>query len=475
MMNILSRYRPRYVRSLVYMLQASEYNVRDYLAWVHRTNDFAHVEKRKQLEKTPKALTLLTLTWLMFVAWVVGVMSFVGSTGSGLSLVVGALVVLVSPLLLPYAILIPLFAVHLAQRPVETYVVARARSRLRRHKGLKIAIAGSYGKTSMREILKTILSESKKVAAPGGSYNTPLGIAKFVSTLKGDEEVLIFELGEYYPGDVRTLCELVRPDIGIITGVNEAHLEKFETLEKTAATIFELSDWLGDKPLYVNAENVAARAKARTRGISYSREGVGEWRVESPLTNLTGTSFILRKGSDIVHASSKLLGLHMVGPLAVAADIAVCAGLTPAHIERGIARTKPFAHRLEPHMDAAGVVTIDDSYNGNPDGVTAIIEFLAGLTGRRRWYVTPGLVEMGARTEAVHRDIGKQLAAAHIEKVVLIRDSVTPYIEQGLKDAGYAGDVIRYDDMPACLEAISRSTVSGDVVLIQNDWPDQYA
>ena len=104
-----------------------------------------------------------------------------------------------------------------------------------------------------------------------------------------------------------------------------------------------------------------------------------------------------------------------------------------------------------------------------------MIEFLESLSGHRRFYVTPGLVEMGERKEIVHRNIGKQLAEAKIEKVVLIQNSVTPYIERGLKDANYAGDILWFNDMPQALGALAHTTISGDVVLIQNDWPDQYA
>jgi len=129
---------------------------------------------------------------------------------------------------------------------------------------------------------------------------------------------------------------------------------------------------------------------------------------------------------------------------------------------------------MEPHAEG-GIVTIDDSYNGNPDGVAAAIDFLRSLQGVRRWYVTPGLVEMGARKEEVHREIGRKLEGAGIEKVVLIRDSVTPFIERELNKMSLTCDVFWYDDMPTALQALRAMTVPGDVVLIQNDWPDQYA
>lgn len=479
--HFFSQYHPRYPRSLVYMLQASEYDLLSFLSWYRRTSHFAHIERRKRLRMTLKAAMLFVLGWLAY-ALCVSVSAV--ALFAGLSLV-NILIASAAVLFAPYVTLAALLAAVLVgdiiQHPVEWFLLRRAREKLARHRGVKIAIAGSFGKTTMRAIIATTLSSGKKVGAPGESHNTPLGIARFIETLKGDEDVLVFEFGEYYPGDVAKLAVLVNPHIGIITGVNEAHLERFGSVERAANTIFELADYLSEGKVYVNAESKVAESKTakerdgRPYRVLYSREGAGRWKVDGAKTDLDGTSFVLMHDDVQLTVRSKLLGLHHVGALAVAAEIAAEMGLAPKEIEAGLNETRPFPHRLEPRGDVHGVVTLDDSYNGNPDGVKAVIEFLASLEGHRRFYVTPGLVEMGERTEAVHEEIGRQLAAAGIEKVVLIRNSVTPLIESGLKKAGYCGDIIWYDDALAAFAALPHMTVKGDVVLLQNDWPDQYA
>ena len=262
--HFLSRYRPRHIRSLIYMLQSCEYNVHDYLAWYWRTKDFSRVERRKTLVKTPKVLILTACAYAIILLLIV----LAGITFQSAPIISLATVIL-APYILAYGIIIPVWLAELLQKPFEYGLMIQASKKLAGHKGLKIAIAGSFGKTSMREILKAVLGEGKRVASPPFSYNTPLGICRFVSGLKGDEEVLIFELGEYYPGDVRKLCELIDPEIGVITGVNEAHLEKFRTLEKTTGTIFELAEYLKDKPVYVNGENELARKNASEKHIIY--------------------------------------------------------------------------------------------------------------------------------------------------------------------------------------------------------------
>jgi UDP-N-acetylmuramoyl-tripeptide--D-alanyl-D-alanine ligase len=473
MKNLFSRYHPRYVRALIYMLQANEYYPFEYLAWYHRTSDFSNIEKRKHLVYTTKAILLTIFAWVSAIFSAAS--SMIVALHTGLPGYIAAIIGLfLAPFIVPYTLFLLILVLNFLQKPFEAAIIAGAKRKLKKHNAIKIGIAGSFGKTSMREILKTVLSEGKRAAAPGGSHNTPLAIAKFVHALTGNEEVLIFEFGEYYPGDIHKLCAFVEPDWGIITGVNEAHLERFGSLDRAAGTIFELAAYLKGKPVYVNGEAILARGYMDSNHVLYDRNGTEAWRVEEATTSIDGTIIDFSHEGKKIHVHSRLLGLHNGGPLAAAADIASKFGLNDEQIRRGVAETKPFNHRMQPRIDG-GVTWIDDSYNGNPDGAAAAIEFLRTLQGQRRWYVTPGLVEMGSRKEEIHREMGRRLAEAGIEKVVLIQDSVTPYVERGLKDAGYTGEIIWFDFGPTAFNALPKMNVAGDVVLIQHDWPDQYA
>jgi UDP-N-acetylmuramoyl-tripeptide--D-alanyl-D-alanine ligase len=480
-----TRYHPNYVRALIYMLQANEYYPFEYMAWYHRTNDFYNIEERKHLVYTLKAILLSAFAWISLV-W-----SFASSAifiyWSQVPGIVAAIAgFILAPFIVPYTLFLLIVFLNALQKPVEAVIVSRAKAKLKRHKAIKIAVAGSFGKTTMREILKTVLSQGKRVAAPGGSHNTPLAIARFVKTLAGDEEVLVFEFGEYYPGDIKKLCNFVEPNWGVITGVNEAHLERFGSLEKAAKTIYELVDYLKAKSGsfskgslqqeilgYVNAEGTYQPPRDPSSFVYYDKRGTPSWEVTTVESSVNGLIIGFAYNGEHYQMRSRLLGVHNVGPIAAAADIASRLGLSPEQIGMGVGQTKPYEHRMQPNLDG-GVTWIDDSYNGNPDGAAAAIAFLKSLEGSRRWYVTPGLVEMGSRKEEIHREMGKKLAEAKIEKVVLIKNSVTPYIEEGLKAAGYAGEILWYDFGPTAFNALPKMTVAGDVVLLQNDWPDQY-
>lgn len=475
MNKLFSLYSPKLAHSLVYMLQATEYDVGEYLAWFWRAGDLRRVAKRKSLDLTPKARLLLALGYgLIALEGLAVIISAWYAAGHPASAVIPFALLAAAPFITVYGLAAVLWAGELAiQRPRERKIIARASAALEGHAGLRIAIAGSYGKTTMKEILLAVLSGAMDVAATPGNMNTPLGISRFIGTLKGSEQVVIFELGEYYPGDIAELCALVKPRMGVITGINEAHLSKFKTLDRTAATIFELADYLGGQPVYKNGENALVLAKITAPDpLAYASGGVAGWTVTNIQLEVDGTAFVVRKGDVEITAKSGLLGQHVIGPLVVAVDIAHNLGLSADQISAGIAATKPYEHRMQPRRLAGGWV-IDDTYNGNSDGVSAGLAWLAAVDAKRRIYVTPGLVEQGSKTAEVHRAIGRQIAAV-ADVAVLMQNSATAYIQEGLKAANYAGELQIIPDPLRFYSNLDQFVAAGDVVLMQNDWTDNY-
>jgi UDP-N-acetylmuramoyl-tripeptide--D-alanyl-D-alanine ligase len=474
-MKIFHRYHPRVPKSLVFMLQASEYDTSDFLNWFWRATDLSRVARRGRLDLTAKAKLLLLFTWLLVAILALDVALAVKLALNEPAYWFAAIVIfLAGPYVLAYGLAAATWlGAALVQRPKERAIIARAAQTIQAHPGYRIAIAGSYGKTTMKEILLATLSEGKKVAATPGNMNTPIGISRFAAKLIGDEEILIFELGEYYPGDIEDLCKLVKPQLGVITGINEAHLSKFKTLENTTNTIFELADYLKSAPVYKNGDNGLVTARAGEKDpLLYTEAGVNGWQVSDIKEELTGTSFTVKKGHETVHITSGLLGRYQAGPLVAALDIAVTLGLTPKQAAAGLSRTKPFEHRMQPrHLGGAWI--IDDTYNGNRDGVMAGLAWLAAVPAKRRIYVTPGLVEQGEASQEVHEAIG--LAVAGVAGVVvLIKNSTTPHIEAGLRAAKFKGELKVVEDPLRFYENVDQVVAAGDVMLMQNDWTDNY-
>lgn len=479
--NFLSRYSPRYLYSLLYILQASEYSSRNYFNWYFRTTNFTKVEYRKTLQFTPKSKILFISLCLSFFFWIILLtFSFLNFyfylnfsfTFSLIYLVFG---LILTPYFLAYILpLINFLGFYLLQLPIETYLLHQTQKKLANHSAIKIAVLGSYGKTTMKELLHNVLNAYKKTAATPGNFNTPLGIRKFVNNLQGDEAFLVFEFGEYYPKDISKLAHLVKPNYAILTGINEAHLEKFKNLDQTVKTFLEILEIVPAENLLVNQDSPLAKTHAPASSIFYSHNGIGNLTVDSPQTNLNGTSFILKNDNESYTLSSKLLGLHQIGPLFAVFYLCRKLGVSTELISKTLTATESFKHRLQPKTLPSGLTLIDDSYNGNPDGAKAAMNFLKTLRHKTRVYVTPGLVELGSKNASIHEQLGKHLANC-ADKVILIKNSTTPHLEAGLKSAGFTGSILHLNSMPDFFQQMDNLTTPNDVVLIQNDWPDNYA
>lgn len=295
---IWTRYTPNYLKTILYMLQSSEYHVGDYLVWFNRTVNFRAVMKRRKLDVTRKTQLLASVLVLITAIVIITGIFLLLSSVNTVQFLVGILVVGLTPWIIAYAIVIPLWiGTVFIQAPRERRMINRARQIIAQHPATRIAIAGSYGKTTAKEVLLTVLSEGKKVAATPGNMNTPIGICRFVDQLDGDEDILIFEFGEARVGDVKELSELTQPDIGIITGINEAHLSTFKTLDRTVRTIFELYDYLGKKPLYANIESILVRdhIKGKDAINQFGHSGTAGWVVSGAKVSVHGTEFSIQK------------------------------------------------------------------------------------------------------------------------------------------------------------------------------------
>lgn len=478
MKKLLSRYNPGFLLTIIYMLQLTEYKITDYLDWINRTKNFNNVSKRNKLKFTAKAKLLFLIEVFLFVViLIIGfLLCLVGFIDRDILILAAAfLVILLYPWALSYLILIPLIiGQFFIQVPKHKRIIRQAQAIFESHKALKIAIVGSYGKTTAKEIINTVLSEGKIVAVTPGNMNTPIGVSRFAQTLTGNEEVLIIEMGEAKIGDINELCKIARPNMGIITGINEAHLSTFGTIENTVNTIYELTNFVSETNIYKNSESQILNQRISKKDkLQYNRNGLSGWTVKNIKTNIEGTEFVVEKDGRTIKFKTGLLGFHNIGIILVAVDIAANLGFTEEQIIRGVCKTTPFEHRFKPR-NICGAWIIDDTYNGNSEGVAAGLAFLKQLDAKRKIYVTPGLVEHGHKTIEIHEKIGKSIAEV-ADVVVLMKNSTTKHILSGLTKAGYVGEIKIIDEPLHFYQNIEHFVAAGDVVLMQNDWTDNYA
>jgi len=477
MKRFLSLYYPTFPAAIAYMLQSTEYDAKAYLSWLHRTRDFSAVMHRRTLDHTMVAKAFLVfmtvgISLQIIIAAICIVLGY--SNDSSLTTFMGIFLLLSAPILWAYLVIIPMLV---AKRLIISPKLERQRRETQRilaaHKGIKIAVAGSYGKTTMKELLATVLSEGMKVAATPGNKNVATAHYQFARELSGDEQVLIVEFGEGHPGDVRRFTETVRPDIAVITGLAPAHLDQYGSIEEAGKDIFSLAKALKPSDVYVNLESDAALKYVKPEYKGFTADGLDGWKAGKATIDLDGTRFELKKGKHAIRVNSQIIGEHLIGVLSATAVIANRLGMSISDIEAGFAHTKPYEHRMQPYrLDGAWV--IDDAYNGNIQGIEAGTKLLASLKATRKIYVTPGLVDQGEETVAVHEKMGALIARAKPDIVVLMKNSVTGAIMRGLKSSGYDGELIVQHDALTFYTHLDQFVATGDIVLLQNDWTDNY-
>jgi UDP-N-acetylmuramoyl-tripeptide--D-alanyl-D-alanine ligase len=475
---LLSLYKPGYATALVYMLQNTEYRAGPYLKWFWRTQNFDAVMYRRTLDRTrPAKLLLLALRTGMFLQFAVGAGLIVQWLWQDLpgGWQFGVALILLNPIIWAHLVAVPLaLGRWLIIKPRHRRAVKRSEKLFANHKAVRVAIVGSYGKTSMKELLKTVLSEGKKVAATPANKNVAISHARFARALDGDEDVLIIEYGEGQPGDVAGFAKVTHPTHAVVTGLAPAHLDRYKTLERAGKDIFSISQFVESKHVYVYADSPDAKPFIDKHTNTYDAHGALGWKVSHVKIMPAGTSFTLAKGKRKLKLTSGLLGRHNIGPLAFAAAFALELGLTDEQVIAGIARTAPFEHRMQP-LFVNGALIIDDTYNGNLEGIRAGTALLHELHATRKWYVTPGLVDQGRATAKIHHEMGRLIAAAKPDVVVLMDNSVAEYIQAGLHVADFKGQ-IRIEKNPLeFYTTLPHFIAAGDIVLMQNDWTDNYA
>ncbi len=454
---------------LVYMFQQVEYNPHKFIKWVVRVPDVSQVMHRQKLVWTFKArilVVILSFFWLFYIA--LSVLYLV------IQPVYGLVTIVISPLLLTtLSYMIVLMAWLYIEEPRRSTLIKKATKLFKEHPGITIAISGSYGKTSMKELLNTVLSEGRAVAATPGNKNVPVSHSAWIKKLSGEEDILLVEFGEGAPGDIKKLSKLTQPDYGIITGLAPNHLDEYKNLDAVAKDLLSLGDYVDANRLYINGDSSAFKTYSTENYQSYTSHSALGWTISGIVIDYSGTSFVMQKGKHKIDVKSGLLGAHQVGPLALVAALASQLGLSIDQIESGLAKTTPFEHRMQPrHQHGAWI--IDDTYNGSLEGLRAGLALLKQLPAKRKIYVTPGLVDQGEETERVHLEVGALIGEANPDRVVLMQNSTTQYLVKGLEEAGYKGELLIEADPLLYYTNLEHVVAGGDLVVLQNDWTDNY-
>ncbi len=370
-------------------------------------------------------------------------------------------------------------------KPVENHInnwyINDAKRILKEHPGLIIVgITGSYGKTSTKHFLETILSQKYNVLMTPGSFNTTMGVVRTIREyLKPTHEVFICEMGAKQIGDIKEICDLVHPKFGILTSVAEQHLDTFKNIENVRKTKFELIDSLPqDGCAFLNADYEIIKSTNHGKPAKYysTTDSTANYYVDMQQLAYSqdGTDFsVIINNGDALKMRTPLLGDYNISNILACVACAEELGLTKEQISFGVHKLRPVEHRMEIKPNGAGVVIIDDAFNSNPKGAKMALQVLSEFPGQR-FVITPGIIELGDKQYFYNEQLGEQIADS-VDFAVLVGQKQTAPIYDGLIKKQFPTEkiYIAQNLNDAAQWAFAR-TNPGDVVLFENDLPDLF-
>ena len=345
-----------------------------------------------------------------------------------------------------------------------------------------IGVTGSFGKTSTKHFLYRVLSEKYNVLMTPGNFNTTLGVVRTVREhLKPHHEVFIVEMGAKQRGDIKEICDLVEPTIGVVTSVGEMHLETFGSVENVARTKFELIDALPKEGFgVVNIDSMAALNYIKERGYDVATYAVeceeAKYRASNVIYSATETRF------DVAHSdrvdqgyATHILGRGNILNITAALAVAEHLGIGIEARRRAVRQIEQVEHRLSMRR-SGGIAILDDAYNSNPDGARMALEVLSGFaTDGKRYVVTPGFVEMGSKQFENNKIFGCDIARSKVDGVYVVNEVNRVAITEGLAEGGYPNAQVEcVASFVEAMAALQPKLKAGDVVLYENDLPDSF-
>ena len=349
--------------------------------------------------------------------------------------------------------------------------IKKAKNKLKNSHAKVIAITGSNGKTTVKNILFAMLKTKQKVVASPKSYNTPIGIAKFLNDIDLNVDFVILEYGARHKNDIESLCKLYGADYGIITQISPQHLQTFRTIENIAKAKQKLSEFLNMKPCVFNVDNdyILNMQKVKSgKKISVSTKQKANFYAQNIRTENFKTTFEICFKNQKILCKTNLLGEHNVTDILLAFALARQLKLPVENLQKAIENLQPVPHRLE--YIKANINILDDSYNCSLTSAKQSIDVLNCSSGKKM-VATPGIIEGGKEQYKINFELGRLLAK--IDYVVIVGKTNSLALNDGIKSKNKAKKILFADSLEHAKQYFNLLS-SSDTLLLLNDLPDDY-
>lgn len=332
--------------------------------------------------------------------------------------------------------------------------------------GEVIGVTGSAGKTSTKDVIAALLGAVMPAGKTIGNLNNHVGVPLSILRLPSEARVAVLEMGMNHAGEIRTLCAIAKPRIGVVTNVGHAHMEAFDSIEGVAAAKRELIESLRpDGVAVLNADDPLVSkfgAAHRGRTITFGIDSPADIRAERVQVTDHGVSFTV----DGVAFESAVVGRHSVSNILAGLAVASIFGISPAQLTEIVKNLAASSMRGQ-RLVQDGVVILNDCYNSNPDAARVMIDVLRETPAQRRIAVLGEMLELGRWSESLHRDVGSYVAKSGIDVLVGIRGAACHLVDAA-RQAGLAENAaFFFPDATAAGEHLRRMARPGDVILLK--------
>ncbi len=314
-----------------------------------------------------------------------------------------------------------------------------------------VAVTGSAGKTSTKDIIAALLSERMVVGKTAGNLNNHLGLPLTLLRIPDDAEIAIVELGMNHAGEIRELARIARPQIGVVTNVGYAHIEAFNSIEGIAAAKRELIEELPANGLAVlNGDDKRVLAFGENHPgpvLTYGTSIGVDVRAERVSRDSERSRFSVR-GVDF---ETKLVGEHAVSNILAGLTVASALGIPPEALVTAVAKLGPAKMRGERYQ-VRGITILNDSYNSNPAAARSMIDVLLAEPATRRIAVLGEMLELGHWAETLHRELGRYAAERSVDVLIGVSGASRLMVDEAIK-TGLGKHSGRCNHISACNRA----------------------
>ena len=334
-----------------------------------------------------------------------------------------------------------------------------------------IAIGGSNGKTTTKEILAELLGQRFDTLFSEASFNNDIGVPLTLLRLQDSHRAAVVEVGSNHPGEMESLLTIVRPTIGVLTSIGREHLEFFGDLDGVIREEGALAEVLPEEGcLFVNGDIEglnAIRERCRCRVVTVGESASCDWRLTRIEPSAEGTRFeiISPKGDRNGVHRVNLLGRHNAQNAALAIAVAVELGLSQEELYQGLQDCRPASMRMQTQT-LGGVSVINDAYNSNPDSLQAALETLRAFPVRGKLIAVLGdMAELGVSSEPAHVEAGQQVAKLGLDGLIAVGEWADTMVRAAQLDG--LANVAAFEDATHAGRALAMKLNPGDVVLIK--------